>query len=302
MGGRWKEVSKSTQGHMAALITVFIWGTTFISTKLLLKSFSATEILFFRLALAFIVLSLISPRWIRFKSMKEELLFMAAGLCGVTAFFMLQNIALTYTLASNVGVLLSVSPFFTAILSYFFLKDEELHANFFIGFAVSIVGISLISFSGSYILKINPLGDVLTILAAVTWAIYSILLRKISDQPYTNLQITHRVVTYGLVFLLPMLIPFEFQLDLARFSSISNLANMLFLGIGASALAFVTWNYALSVLGAVKTSAYIYAVPVITVTASALLLQERITGVALAGVILILLGLYLSERKKSFLT
>ena len=77
---------------------------------------------------------------------------------------------------------------------------------------------------------------------------------------------------------------------------------LLFLGIGASALAFVTWNYAVSVLGAVKTSAYIYAVPVITVTASALLLQERITGVALAGVILILLGLYLSERKKSFLT
>lgn len=292
------DTRKITQGHLSALFTIFIWGTTFISIKVLLGPFTPVEIMFFRMALAYVALLIVRPKFIKVTSLKEELMFAGAGLCGVTLYFIFQNIALSYTLASNVGVLVSVSPFVTAILSHFFLKDERLRVNFFIGFAISIVGIILIGFNGNFILKLNPLGDVLAILAAVVWAFYSVLIRKISALQYNTILTTRRIFFYGLLFMLPVLNLFDFRLGLERFTSLPNVLHFVFLGVGASALCFVTWNYALSVLGAMKTSVYIYIIPVVTVIASALFLHETITLVALGGVLLILVGLFLSERKK----
>ena len=76
--------------------------------------------------------------------------------------------------------------------------------------------------------------------------------------------------------------------------------NFLFLGLGASAMCFVTWNYAVKILGAVKTSVYIYLEPVITVVTSVLVLNERITSLAAIGTLLIMTGLIASEMKHSF--
>ena len=288
---------KSTQGHLAAFITIMIWGTTFIITKVLLESFSPIEILFFRILIAYLVLLLIYPHILKIKSLKEELLFIFAGFCGVTLYFILQNTALTYTLASNVGILLSVTPFFTGIFSYFLLKDEQLQPSFFIGFVISIIGIALITYNGEIVLKLNPLGDILAILSAVAWAVYCIAIKKINAFPYHPIQITRRVFIYGLIFTLPVLNMFDFQFNLVRFTSIPNLIYMLFLAVGASALCFITWNFALDVLGVVKTSIYIYLNPVISIILSAVFLHERITWMAIAGLILILAGLYYSERR-----
>lgn len=111
---------KINTGHLLALLTILIWGTTFISTKILLKDFTPVEILFFRFLIGYFVLLLIYSRPIRTTSFKEELLFISAGLCGVTLYFLIENIALVYTLASNVGVIVSIAPFFTAVIAHFF--------------------------------------------------------------------------------------------------------------------------------------------------------------------------------------
>ncbi|KPV56845.1 multidrug transporter, partial [Paenibacillus sp. A3] len=157
--------------------------------------------------------------------------------------------------------------------------------------------IVLITLNGSYILKLNPLGDVLAILPCWFRGAYSILMRHISKLGYPAVGSTRRVFFYGLIFMLPALPVFDFRLDLDRFAEGSHLLNLLFLGVGASALCFVTWNWSVGVLGAVKTSIYIYLVPVITVAASYLILHENITGTALLGTFLTLAGLFLSEKK-----
>ena len=127
--------NKTAAGHLAALVTILIWGTTFISTKVLLQDFQPIEILFFRFVLGLIALFLVYPRPLKGTSLRQELTFAAAGLSGVCLYYLLENIALTYTMASNVGVIISVAPFFTALLSRLFLKQEgTLRANFFIGF------------------------------------------------------------------------------------------------------------------------------------------------------------------------
>ncbi|PIH56986.1 DMT family transporter [Paenibacillus sp. LK1] len=289
--------NKISTGHLLALLTILIWGTTFISTKVLLIEFTPVEILFFRFVIGYVVLFLIYPRLMRITSIREEMLFIGAGLCGVTLYFLIENIALVYTFASNVGVIVSIAPFFTAVLAHFYLDGERLHKRFIVGFVIALSGIILIGFNGSFILQLNPLGDLLAFVAPAVWAVYSVLMRKIGELPYYTIGATRKVFFYGLLFMLPALFLFEFHFDLGRFANMANLSNLLFLGLGASALCFVTWNRAVSLLGAVKTSVYIYLVPVITVVASALILHERITWITLLGALLTLVGSFVSEKK-----
>lgn len=290
--------NNNTRGHLAALLTISIWGTTFISTKVLLEDFQPVEILFFRFVLGLVALVLVYPKRLRVENPKQELVFAAAGLSGICLYYLLENIALTCTMASNISVILSVAPFFTAILSRIFMKTEEqLHLRFLLGFAVAMTGISLISLNGSR-LELNPAGDLLAILAALVWAVYSLLTRKISSYGYHTIQTTRRVFLYGILFMIPALFIFDFRLGAGRLADPKALLNLLFLGLGASALCFVTWNYAVKILGAVRTSVYIYAVPVITVVTAVLILHEIITPVAALGTVLTLVGLFLSEGKK----
>lgn len=285
-------------GHISAAVTIFIWGTTFVSTKVLLNSFSPSEILFIRFVIGFAALALFCPRRLKTGSFKHELLFAAAGLCGVTLYYMLENAALLYTSASNTGVIISAAPLFTAIISRFTGKRDHLDPSFFIGLAAALAGIFIISFDGAASVQINPVGDLLALAAAAVWAVYSILSGKISSLGYPVILTTRRTFFYGVLFMIPILIFSGTGSGYEQFADPKNLLNLLYLGLGASALCFVTWNTAVTRLGAVKTSAYIYAVPLITVAASTLTLGERFTFPLAAGTVLTLAGLINSELSR----
>lgn len=286
---------KTVAGHIIALCTILVWGTTFISSKILLKDFSPVEILFIRFVIGFVALFFFYPHRFRPREWKHELYFMGAGLCGTTLYYLLENIALTYSFASNIGVIVSIAPFFTAIFAHFFLYGERLCPQFFIGFVAAISGIVLISFNGSTVLKLNPLGDLLAVLAAAIWGVYSVLVRKVADFGYNTIQTTRRMFFYGIIFMIPALFLMDFSPDWALFLKPVNLFNILFLSIIGSAACFATWNLATKYIGAVKTNVYIYFSPVVTIITSALVLKEKITAVALIGTALALSGLVLSE-------
>ena len=134
-------------------------------------------------------------------------------------------------------------------------------------------------------------------LAGLSWAGYSILMRKLMAFGYNGLLVTRRCFFYGLLFMLPALPFMDFAWKPERLADFSNAANLLFLGLGASALCFVAWTFAIQRLGAVKSCVYIYLVPVVTVITAVLVLHERITLMAAAGTALTLLGLAISEMR-----
>ena len=282
------------KAHLLALMTVLVWGTTFISTKVLLHDFTPVEILLYRFVIGYVMMLLLKPRILPVRNVREELTFAAAGLTGLALYYLLENIALTYTLASNVGVIVSIAPIFTAILARFIWKEERLRFHFFLGFAVAMVGIGLISFGGGGV-QFNPIGDILCILAAVSWAVYSVLCKRISGFGYPTILTTRRIFFYGILFMLPCAFLMDFHFGFDRFLNWVNGGNFLFLGIGASAICFMTWNWSVGVLGAVSISAYIYIVPVVTVVTAALVLHEPITIYSATGTALALAGLFLSE-------
>ena len=289
--------NKRLLGHIAAIFTIVVWGTTFISTKVLLAEFEPVEILFVRLLMGLMALFIVYPHRTRRITLKQELTFAAAGLTGICMYYLMENIALTYTMASNVGVIVSVSPFFTAILASIFLKSEgRMRSHFFVCFAVAMIGIALISFNGTKF-QLNPMGDLLALGAAFVWAWYSIFTKKIGSFGYSVIQTTRKIFTYGILFMIPTLFFFDFQLDLRMFMETKYLLNILYLGLCASATCFVTWNYAVKVLGAVKSSIYIYIIPVVTIIAAALILKEPVTLISAVGAVLAIAGLFLSEYK-----
>ena len=283
-------------GHLLAAFTVGVWGMTFISTKVLLKDFTPLQILFTRFLLGYIFLWLIRPKRLKETTKQQEFFFALAGLSGITLYYFIENMALTYTTASNVGVVVSLAPFFTALLSKWVVGGKEVGGYFYIGFAVALSGIALISFGGLSEVALHPFGDFLGILAAFVWALYSLLSKKISTFGHDLLLATRRTFFYGLIFMLPLFLITGSPLPSSTAWTGMQLFHLLFLGIGASAICFITWNYSVKSLGAVKASVYIYAVPSITVVTSALFLNEAFTPVVATGTLLTTMGLLLSER------
>lgn len=289
--------NKYVIGNLMTLLTMAIWGTTYISTKILLQNLQPLEILFYRFTIAYFVLMLIYPKLGKVHSLREELMFASAGITGVTLYYLIENVALKYTLASNVGLFSAMAPILTAILSNFFMEKEAFAKKLLYGFIISISGVFLVIFNGNFVLKLNPLGDFLAILAALTWAVYSIILKKLNNKyKYNYIYMTRKIFFYGIIFMIPLMFTLKVNLAIEKLIVPSVLFNILFLGLIASALCFITWNIGVSFIGAVKASNYIYIVPLITTVTSIVILKEPITNIVLFGAALILLGLYISQN------
>lgn len=287
-------------GHAAALSCELVWGTTFAVTKLLQENLAPIEILFLRFVVGYLTLFALSPRRITFAGKRRELLYAGAGLSGVVVYFLLENYAVHFTLASNVGVIVSVCPFFTALLAWKLgWGDEKPGASFFVGFLAAMAGIVLINWNGVSVGGGSLLGDSMTVLAAFSWAVYSMFCRRITDLGEPVIESTRHIFLYGLLWMLPCLPVLGFSPSADALTNPGVIGGLLFLGVGASGVCFVLWNYATARIGAVQTAAYIYLAPVISVVTAALFLRERVTPLALAGTILTLAGLVLSEGRFS---
>ncbi|MCR5732632.1 MAG: DMT family transporter [Sphaerochaetaceae bacterium] len=282
-------------GHILAFSTIAVWGFTFIATKLLLRVFAPVEIFMIRFVIAYILLWVIYPKPLKLEKIKDEVPFAMAGLCGITLYYLLENVSLAYTRASNVSIIVSTAPFFIAIIYYVLGNKSEMPDwKFYLGFVFAIVGIALLSFTTEgFVFSFK--GDGLALISAIAWGFYSYYVKKCSDRGYNVFQITRRCFMYGILFTLPILPFTSFSLSPEKFSDPVMLFCLLFLGVLASAICFVTWNYGVKLLGAVASGVYIYLNPVFTVIAAYFTLGERFTFQSILGMLLVMSGLILSE-------
>lgn len=283
--------------HLMAFITVVIWGATFISTKVLLsEGLNPSEIMIYRFLIAYFVLFCFDPHFHISKNFKEEFRFVLLGITGGSLYFFTENTALNHTLASNVSIIVSTAPIITVIL----LRPAGIKRFFIIGSLMALLGVALVVFNGNFILKLSPLGDILSLIAAFSWAIYTVILKKISSR-YDTLYITRKVFFWGVVTLAPALFFAGPTTDPAVLFSPDVLWNLMFLGIFASLLGYAMWNKAVKQLGSIRTNNYIYLVPVVTMLTSSIILNEPVTAVMVCGVILILGGVFITEKGMSFI-
>ena len=292
--------------HLVALFTVGVWGVTFVSTKVLLCDLTPLWILLLRFAVGFAMLCALRPHVLRLKERRHELLFVAAGATGIAGYYLLENVALVFTTATAVGVIVAAAPLFTAIISAMLGTRSALTARFLVGFLLAMGGLALVGASsasgGAAGALDGPMlfGDLLALLAALVWAVYSVLVKRISDLGYETVASTKRIFLWGLVFIAPATLLLDGNaLDAAVLLQWENALNLLFLGLVASAACFVTWNASVRHLGAATAATYIYLVPAITATASILLLGEPLNAPIVLGTCLTISGLLLSQGKRA---
>lgn len=297
---------------MAAL-TILVWSLTFVNTKALLKSFSALEINFFRFLIAYIVLWILHPKFERKLPWREEIRLVLMGLSGVAVYQILENCAIHYTNASNVAILVSMAPITTALFVHFFGNKKPLSGRFFIGCAIAVFGVALVSLNGIHTLHFNPVGDLMALGALTCWSFYSLLVDKQASNGRSQLFVVRRMFFWALVLMIPfllfgltdsaktvmnssMVVRLSPSVNAERFSSAMNCFNLGFLGILASATCFVLWNKACAALGTTRCTVGIYFLPAITAICASIFLKERMTGASILGTILIIFGVFLSGK------
>ena len=137
------------------------------------------------------------------RGLREELRFAAAGLLGVTLYFLCENTALSYSTASNVALIGGTAPLITGIAAHFFTKNEKLSRAFAAGSVLCLAGIFLIICNGHFVLKLNPLGDVIALCGACVFAAYSLIVKG-TGADYTPVQIVRKMLFYTLLSLLAL--------------------------------------------------------------------------------------------------
>ena len=292
-------ITGEAAAFVAALLVIIIWGETFVSSKVLLDNgMRPADIFFYRFLLAYICIWFFSPKKLFADSWKDEARMFLLGIFGGSMYFLTENTALSYSTASNVGILVSSAPLITAIAAAFFYKDERMDSRQVGGSLLAFVGMVMVVLNGKFILHLNTLGDTLALAAALCWTFYSLILKGASKR-YSTVFITRKVFFYGLMTMIPyFLFISPLDPDPTILSRPQVYGNLIYLGLVASLICFLVWNKVVTVLGTVRTMNLIYTQPFFTMLFSYLILSERITWMAIAGALLISIGMFFAERKR----
>ena len=282
--------------HLLAVGVVAVWGTTFVNTKILYNSgLTPSEIFFLRFLIAYVAIWFISPRKLFANSWRDEGLMLLLGITGGSLFFVAENSAVGLTYVNNVSFITSTSPLITVILGIVFVKSIKATWTLITGSLIALLGVGIVIFNGSFILHLNPWGDLLALLTAVCWAVYSLLMKAVSSK-YSAVFITRKIFFYGLVTVLPMFLIDPWTATFSMLMTPKVVLNLLFLGLIASFLCFALWTVVIARLGVMTASNYQYLNPITTVVASAIFLSEPMTAIAYMGSALILIGVAVSNK------
>ena len=285
------------KGHLLAFLTITIWSSTFIISKVLLEQFEPTQILIFRFIICILFLTIIYPKFTFINHWKEEIVVVSGATC-IAFYFIFENSALKYTYASNVSLIVATIPILTILISNIQNKKKIRSKKIIIGFIIAYSGVVLLILNGGNLQGVDPKGDFLALGAAISFSIYSIVLDRVHNK-YHIIQLTRKVFIYALALFL--IINFIKGQSLPFRTLSPNIAfALLYLGIFASSLAFLMWNLAIKTIGSIKTNQYIYFVPIVTTIFSAIVLDEKITMTSIVGTLLIIGGVYFTENTFSF--
>ena len=274
---------------MAITATVIFWGYSFVSTKILLNDLPPVTIAFFRQVIAAVVLAVIlyiKKLFVRMPA-KDVFLLFASSFFGIVLYFLFENMGLKYTTASNGSIIVAAVPIFTLITESLFYKFK-ITFRVIVCVIISIIGVFLVifekglDFSSGY-----TKGNLLMIGAMVTWVIYTIICKSLTGK-YNGIVITAYQMGAASVLFIPLIIP-EFK----QWQSLSaySLANLLYLALFCSALAYYLYNAAVKGLGATVSSMFLNLIPVVSIIGGVLVLGETVSFIQIGGMLLIMFSL-----------
>ena len=279
---------------MLALVTVSVWGVTFVSTKVLISyGMTPTWIFMMRFIIAYMCVIAFNHSRLWADSLRDELYMVAMGLTGGSLYYISENTALEMTFASDVSLIICAIPMLTMVLGLVVYRDR-IRIRAVIGSIIALCGVAAVILNGSLNLGLDPVGDLLALLAAFFWAVYCLLL-KLVNRRYSNMFITRKLFFYGCVSAL-FFCAFEPLPEMPSGDAVVPVVfNLLFLGVIASFVCYIVWSMVIKAMGPEKTANYLYVTPLITIVTSSLVLGEPVTVWMIAGGAAIMAGVFLTE-------
>lgn len=283
--------------HIVAFATVAIWGCTFVSTKvLMLNGLSPAQIFTLRFLIAYVMMLAVYHSRLWADSWRDELKMMLLGISGGSLYFLSENEAMNFTSTTNTSLIVCSCPLFATLLVRLVYRSTTRISMMQLGGSLlAFAGMVIVVLNGRFVLHLSPLGDALAFTACLSWSVYSLLMKWVSAK-YGAAFITRKVFFYGVLTILPYYIFYPTLPTAAVLTKPVVVGNLAFLGCLASMICFLTWNWCISKLGAVKATNWVYFNPITTMIFASWVLGEKITPYFLAGATCILLGMFVADR------
>ena len=284
---------------MEALFAVIVWGASFIATKVALQALSPISVVWLRFLIGVIILGLVVALRKQFNlpEKKEWGYFALLGFLGITFHQWLQSNALQTSEAGTTAWIVSTTPVFMAVLGWFLLK-ERLGWTKNLGILLASLGVLVVVSKGDLgsisIGKFGAPGDVLILISAINWAVFSALSRRGLKSHSASLMMFY-LMSFGWIFTSFIFLTTGGMGEIPSIS-LNGWMAVGFLGIFCSGLAYIAWYDALQALSTAQTGVFLYIEPLVAVVVAFFVLSEPISPASLIGGAVILFGVWLVNR------
>ena len=289
---------KHITAYIEVTFAVIVWGASFIATKLALRDLSPVTVVWLRFAIGVIILGIATGMRHQFSlpQKQEWIYFGLLGFLGITFHQWLQSTGLQTVQASITAWIVATTPVFIAILSWLFLHEKlgwiQVSGIILAAFGVLLV-VSKGNISGLFNGHFGTPGDILILISAPNWAVFSILSSR-GLKKYQSTQMMFFVMAIGWIFTSILFITGGGISELGHLTW-SSFFGVGFLGIFCSGLAYIAWYDGLQALPASQIGAFLYMEPLVAVIVAWAILGESILLITLAGGVIILLGVRLVQ-------
>src|SRR5258708_10601786 len=272
---------------LEAIFTVVVWGATFIATKIALQEVSPATIVWLRFGMGVIILGIavLSRRQFALPERNDWPYFALLGFIGVTFHQWLQANGLKTAQATTTAWIVAITPIFIAVRGWLVLKEKFGWVRI-LGITLAAFGVLLIVSGGNlsalFSGRVGSIGDLLILISAVNWSIYTVLSRReLAKHPAARMMFY--VMLFGWLFTTIWIFGFGPQLREVGSLDSKGWEAILFLGIFGSGLAYIAYYDALQAIPASRLGVFLNIEPLVTTLLAASLLGEPITAIVLIG-------------------
>ena len=286
-------MNRSWKHYFALMISVCLWGSSFIADKIALQSFSPLFLCLIRFMISTAVLLVfrLGRKDFRYPDPEDMKKIAAAAFLGISVYYAIENTAVNMTSAADASVISAAYPLLTILTGIVFYHFRPAR-NQIIGILMACIGVLVLTVSSSRE-NSSLIGNLMLVFNGFLWALYNYLTGRISRN-CDNFSVTYLQILIGTVCFIPMLFLESFTIGTITLTSV---LAVLYLAVCCSLAALLLYNYGLRNTDPATTAALMNLMPVAGVVLSALILKETITIRHILGGVIIIVGVFVSEHK-----
>lgn len=291
-------MNETVLGAIFLSIAASIWGGMYVVVKVVVDVVPPLELVWLRYVIAVAVLAVIGTYMRESWRISREhvLLLIAIGVIGNTISIVTQEIGTMLSTAQMGAIITSTTPAFIVLFAYIVLR-EQITLRKLMSVALATIGVIIIIWDTS-LSQSTQLGGIWLVVAALTWALMSVLLKKVPDQ-HSPLVVTTYSSLVAVVCLTPFVVPALGDLPLEELLTPTITGGLLYLGVISTALGFLLWNKGLQLMQASSGGLFFFFQPIVGACLGWLLLGETLHATFWLGTCCIFIAVFIVIRTET---